>query len=388
MDNQKIDIQNLYRVPWSKNDNPNAWIEITTSCNLKCPGCYRGCHLSTNKSEHKPLEEIKNEVLLLKKIRNCHSLIISGGEPLTHPEILKIVEFVKQQQLNPVIITNGTLINKEILKNLKTSGLIGLIIRIDSLRDSNSESFSKDEIELNQLRQKYADLVYSIGGLSLGFTCVISKKNLPQIPDIIKWVQENNKKVDILILIAKRDVMFSKNQKINKKDWVYLPEICEEISKKIPELSYSAYLGSEKEDETIRWLFSFWLSLDKKILGYLDKRVPEICYMFYHLKNGRYYYILEKRKGLIHLFKIIPLAIINKSLRAISKSYLMETLKNPLKIFKKSHLQIICIIQPPSSTEGERDICDSCPDATLYNGKLYASCILEEIKNELDTKIH
>ncbi len=32
------EITTLYRLPFTKNDNPNGWVEITTDCNLKCPG--------------------------------------------------------------------------------------------------------------------------------------------------------------------------------------------------------------------------------------------------------------------------------------------------------------------------------------------------------------
>ena len=34
--------KNCHLLPWSETDNPNGWIEPTTYCQLKCPGCYRG----------------------------------------------------------------------------------------------------------------------------------------------------------------------------------------------------------------------------------------------------------------------------------------------------------------------------------------------------------
>ncbi len=35
-----LDKRNCYRLPWSLNDNPIAWIEITDICNIHCEGCY------------------------------------------------------------------------------------------------------------------------------------------------------------------------------------------------------------------------------------------------------------------------------------------------------------------------------------------------------------
>jgi hypothetical protein len=36
-----LDKRDLYRFPWSMNDNPIAWLEVTDICNIHCEGCYR-----------------------------------------------------------------------------------------------------------------------------------------------------------------------------------------------------------------------------------------------------------------------------------------------------------------------------------------------------------
>ena len=45
--------RSLYRLPWSKADNSIAWLEVTSSCNLYCEGCYR----KNIKDSHKSLDE-------------------------------------------------------------------------------------------------------------------------------------------------------------------------------------------------------------------------------------------------------------------------------------------------------------------------------------------
>ena len=92
----------IFRLPWSKNDNPIGWLEVTDICNLKCLGCYR-----QKLYGHKTLEEIKNEILFLKKWRNVDNLSIAGGEPLMYPEIMEVVAFAKQQDIKPIMLTNG-----------------------------------------------------------------------------------------------------------------------------------------------------------------------------------------------------------------------------------------------------------------------------------------
>jgi MoaA/NifB/PqqE/SkfB family radical SAM enzyme len=115
------DKKNLYRLPYSMNDNPIGWIEATDICNIKCKGCYR---LIIGEG-HKPVEKIKEEILFLKKWRNCDNITLAGGEPVLHPDILEIVSFITNLKMKTVILTNGYALNDELLKKFKEVGLLG-----------------------------------------------------------------------------------------------------------------------------------------------------------------------------------------------------------------------------------------------------------------------
>ena len=82
--------QNLYRLPWSMNDNPIGWVEVTDICNISCKGCYR----LVMGGGHKPLEQMKQEILFLKKWRNCDNITLAGGEPILHPDIMELIRFI------------------------------------------------------------------------------------------------------------------------------------------------------------------------------------------------------------------------------------------------------------------------------------------------------
>ena len=71
-----LDKRNLYRLPWSMNDNPIAWLEVTDICNIHCEGCYR-----QHMTGHKTLEQLKEEVLFFKRWRNPDNRS-SPGRPL------------------------------------------------------------------------------------------------------------------------------------------------------------------------------------------------------------------------------------------------------------------------------------------------------------------
>ncbi|MCE5257560.1 MAG: radical SAM protein, partial [Chloroflexi bacterium] len=109
-----LDKRNLYRMPWSMNDNPIAWLEVSDICNLHCEGCYR-----QHMTGHKTLEEVKEEVLFFKRWRNPDNVSIAGGEPLIYPHILELVSFIAQQGIKPVILTNACALKPDLLHQLK-----------------------------------------------------------------------------------------------------------------------------------------------------------------------------------------------------------------------------------------------------------------------------
>ena len=80
------------------------------------------------------------------------------------------------------------------------------------------------------------------------------------------------------------------------------------------------------------------------------------------------------KKGRSTLLLLWPF---DKGLRNALKNFL----KNPFRIIKKAHLQTIMFIQPVDFTEkGEQNMCDGCPDITVYKDELIWSCRMEEQK--------
>ena len=72
----------------------------------------------------------------------------------------------------------------------------------------------------------------------------------------------------------------------------------------------------------------------------------------------------------------------DKGIRSVAKKYFSSILKNPLEIFRSIHYQTVMIIQPVDFLEnGAQNMCDGCPDMTVWNGELVWSCRLEELKH-------
>jgi hypothetical protein len=370
------DISSLYRLPYSKNDNPNGWVEITTHCNLKCPGCYRGCHRDDNIALHENLEDVKNNIKEMQRIRNCQIISLSGGEPLLHPQLNEIVAFIRDSGMIPFVHTNGLLLTEELIRQLKSNGLGGLIIRVDSL----SRNREKNEEDLNRIRQKYGEMVARIRGVHLTFLCVVNKENINEIGKVIDWSVRNAQLVDFVTFIPMRQILFTEEDIADDSSFIYIGDLCREVAQKIPDVEYASYLGGTVAATSIKWLQSPWVVLNGKIIGYTGPAFIEFFQVSHHYLTGRYAYKFGKDRSHLNYFLVLLLSLFFRSFRNVARRYTLEIIRNPLNLFRRATVQLLCFIVPPEIINGKKDLCDGCPDAILYKGELVPSCALEEIK--------
>src|ERR1035437_9170672 len=150
---------NYYRLPWSLTDNGISWLEVTTSCNLSCKGCYR-----PKVEGHKTLAEIAEDLAVFKRERKSDCMSLAGGDPLVHPKIVEIVRMVKAGGWKPIINTNGLGLTPKLLTDLKAAGAFGFTFHVDTSQDRR-DSQVKTELEHNVLRHKFAEMVAKEGGM-------------------------------------------------------------------------------------------------------------------------------------------------------------------------------------------------------------------------------
>jgi len=148
----------------------------------------------------------------------------------------------------------------------------------------------------------------------------------------------------------------------------------------IPDIRYAAYLGSKLEDTGIKWLQSPWIVMNKKILGYTGPKFVESFQMLHHLFTGKYAYKFGKDRNYLNFIQIFLLSMFISDFRVIVRNFLKEILHNPINLFRRATVQLLCYIIPPGFVNGMRDECDDCPDAMLFEGRLVPSCGLEEYK--------
>lgn len=392
------DHRSLYRLPWSFSDNPIAWLEPTSACNIYCEGCYR----ANIKDAHKSLREIEDDIEVFERHRNFDGVSIAGGDPLIHPEIVSIVELVARKGYKPILNTNGVALTEELLVRLKKAGVVGFTFHIDSKQGRPGWKKDKTEKDLNELRLHFAEMLARVGGISCAFNATVYDDTLSQVPDIVEWARGHMDKVHVVVFIAFRQASEEfiepleftvGDDHVSMKELVYSRptgskrldissrDITAVIRERFPDFSPCAYLNGTEKPDSLKWLLTGYLGTNEKVYGYVGPRFMELAQTYQHFRDGKYMAYAPPstlRRGRSLAALTWPL---DRGMRKILGNYLIHSLARPTRGFPRLHFQSVMIIQPIDVLEdGRFDMCDACPDITVHNGELVWSCRLEEHK--------
>lgn len=171
-------------------------MKITNRCNSNCAYCS---HAFSNTEEQK--SDISLD-LILKTIKEAGEMkvkaaSINGGEPLVRDDIEKIVSAFIDQQITPVLMTNGLLLPKR-WESLGEAGLRYIIISFDSLDPVtyNKQRGAKYEDAVTgieaamKLNEKYSDAHIHV-------TTVLTKNNVGELPAFVDYMSERGIYVQI-----------------------------------------------------------------------------------------------------------------------------------------------------------------------------------------------
>jgi molybdenum cofactor biosynthesis enzyme MoaA len=103
-------------------------IEITGKCNLLCKYCYNekfnSSKVSSNELSFKEIKKLIEEGMAL----GINNVLLIGGEPLLHPEIIKILDYIKNKKLSLSITSNGTIVSNSISDTIGSLNIANVIL--------------------------------------------------------------------------------------------------------------------------------------------------------------------------------------------------------------------------------------------------------------------
>jgi radical SAM protein with 4Fe4S-binding SPASM domain len=165
-------------------------LELSRACNLRCIYCYADSE--TALADELSLDEIFDAIDQAIELGARRIIVLGGGEPLVHPDILPILRHIHQRGAAIDLFTNATLITAELAREFMALGVCP-VIKMNSRREGVQDmladragTFTKIQRGLDHLRRAG----YPREDRILGVQTVICRQNLEELPDLWVWIRE------------------------------------------------------------------------------------------------------------------------------------------------------------------------------------------------------
>lgn len=109
------------------------YLEPTSICNLSCPMCPVAMGVAEYQYPEKVISMDLIEKMMGPLEYGLRVFLSGGGEPLLHPQFLRIIQTCKKLGLEIIFNTNATLVNKEFAQEIVNMGVDCVSISIDAV---------------------------------------------------------------------------------------------------------------------------------------------------------------------------------------------------------------------------------------------------------------
>jgi len=175
-------------------DVRKLYIQPTTGCNLHCRTCIRNVW-----NEHETqmsMNTFRRLMESLDRLPGLTRVVFSGfGEPLTHPNILEMIETVRQRNTAVTLGSNGLLLSAEMARELVRLGVDRLVVSVDGVKPETYASVRGAMLSqvLNNIRG-LNEVKRQLGSLTpaLGIEFVVLKTNVTELAELTRFASQLN----------------------------------------------------------------------------------------------------------------------------------------------------------------------------------------------------
>jgi len=170
---------------FSEDKKPVVVWNVTRACNLKCIHCYARAVDRTHERElnHEQGLSLIDDLAAF----GAPVVLFSGGEPLMRPDLVELASYAVSKGMRAVISTNGTLISKDMAKELKEVGLSYVGVSLDGMEEINDRFRGRK----GAFKDAMAGIINCQEvGLKVGLRFTINRMNTAEVPRIFDLIEE------------------------------------------------------------------------------------------------------------------------------------------------------------------------------------------------------
>lgn len=166
------------------------YMYITGGCNLACRHCWITPTYEPNGSTGQCLDfELYKLAIEQALPLGLTSIKFTGGEPLLHPDFVRMVDYATERGLRTWLETNGTLMTQELARHLKEkTSLYFVSVSLDGATAQTHEYMRNIPGSFERARDGIKYLVEA--GYKPQIILSVFSGNMDEISSLVEWAQE------------------------------------------------------------------------------------------------------------------------------------------------------------------------------------------------------
>ena len=203
---------------------------ITDDCDQRCKHCY-----IFSEEYDKPLitmdfndiqKVFDNCMDMCQKTNRKAYFIITGGDPILHPDFWKIIKIFKDNNVRFGILGNPFHLNEEVCEKLRSNGCEFYQLSLDGLEETHDYFRKKGSFKTTL--EKIA--ILKNAGIHANIMTTVSKINIDEIPEIIDTVVDYE--VDLFSFARYCPTSMEKTEQMSPEEYHDLLSVCWDRFKK------------------------------------------------------------------------------------------------------------------------------------------------------------
>ncbi len=200
------------------------YLYLTEGCNLACRHCWLAPKLDVDGTKFPTLPVDRLDGILAEaKPLGLSGVKLTGGEPLLHPEITKILEITRREELGLTIETNGVLCTPDLAAEIEKSEKRFVSVSIDGTDTETHEA-------VRGIKGSFEDACRGVRNLVAANTSPqiimsVMRSNAHQVDDAVRMAEDlgaSSVKFNIIQPTARGDSMQKADQTLSVTELIEL----------------------------------------------------------------------------------------------------------------------------------------------------------------------
>jgi len=163
----------------------NLHLEIISKCNERCIHCYIPHDDKVSHMEPDLFYDILNQCVNMRLL----NLTLSGGEPMLHKNFCGFLRKCKEYDFSVNVLSNLTLLNDEIIKEMKMNPLLSVQVSLYSMDSNIHDGITQMKGSFEKTKNAILKLIEN--DIPLQISCPIMKQNKICYAEVIKWAEKH-----------------------------------------------------------------------------------------------------------------------------------------------------------------------------------------------------